>query len=86
MAICHCKLDDYDAAAEILYKLDFEIENNPKIRYYLALTCMWRNKIQQAINLLESIDISGNSDAECLLAIARWHSGDINGASDLFVQ
>lgn len=86
MAICHCKNDDYDAAAEILYKLDFEIENNPRIRYYLALTCMWRNKTQQAINLLESIDISGNCDAECILAIARWHSGDINGAADLFVK
>lgn len=86
MAVCHCKLEHYDAAAEILYKLDYEIENNAKIRYYLSLTCLWRNKTQQAIDLLESIDISGNSDAECILALALWHRGDIQRAAELFVK
>jgi len=82
LAICLAHSEDFDRALPLLYKLDFEQEQNTQAKAALAWTLMQKRDYAKANQIYDSIQTADPFNAAC----CKWITGNVGQAVELFRQ
>lgn len=85
-AVCLGRLQRYDEALKILYKMDYEQADDLNVKRVLAWTLVGSGKLEQAGKEYSQILDNSQPEGDDLLnyGLCQWLSGDIVGAIGLF--
>ena len=87
-AVCLGRLQRYDEALKILYKMDYEQADDLNVKRVLAWTLVGSGKLEQAGKAYAQILEASQPEGDDLLnyGLCQWLSGDVVGAIGLFRQ
>ena len=87
-AVCLGNLSRYDEALAILYKMNYEQEDDLTVRRVLAWTLVGSGKEEQASRMYSQLLDGVQPEGDDLLnyGLCQWLMGDIVGAAGLFKQ
>jgi tetratricopeptide (TPR) repeat protein len=87
-AVCLGNLSRYDEALAILYKMNYEHEDDLTVRRVLAWTLVGSGKEEQASRMYSQLLDGVQPEGDDLLnyGLCQWLMGDIVGAAGLFKQ
>lgn len=85
-AVCLGRLERYDEALKILYKMDYEQADDLNVKRVLAWTLVGSGKHEQAGKVYTQILEASQPEGDDLLnyGLCQWLSGDVVGAIGLF--
>lgn len=86
LAITEMEMGKYEDALQLLYQLDFEHENQPKIISELAWVLLHAQKVDEARKTYDRLFQLGHKDAEDIAnyAYTFWFEGRYHEAANLF--
>jgi tetratricopeptide (TPR) repeat protein len=85
-AVCLTNLKRYDEAERVLFRLNYEAQDDANVNRVLAWTLTSNGKYEQAEKLYNQLLSDGNPAADDLLnyGLCLWFSGQIDDAADCF--